>query len=131
MSPVQAKLLIQVLQDRYDVNTIGIFIANGSRIDRYTLERFYGPYYYFKDSHKRARKEIREFGFCTCTKEGFKEYYIVPSGRFKIRNDTTLDGEVGSLSDVSKGKLKTIFAANQKQKFGNRMLANRMMNLLV
>ena len=55
----------------------------------------------------------------------------MPTGRFRIQNDTTLGGEPGSLSDLSKGKLKTLFAANQKQKFGNRMLANRMMDLLV
>ena len=130
-APAQANMFTKMLHDRYQVRTIGIYLIPGTRVDRYTLERYFGWYSYYKAEHQRARKEIREFGFCTVKNAGFEEYYIMPTGRFRIQNDTTLAGEPGSLSDLSKGKLKTLFAANQKQKFGNRMLANRMMNLLV
>jgi hypothetical protein len=46
----------------------------------------------------------------------------------KISDDTSLPEDA---KGISKGKLKTIFAKNQKNKFGNRVLANRMMDLLV
>jgi hypothetical protein len=125
---LQADLLLRVLKDRFDINTIGIYVDNDNRVSRKLLEKYLGWYSYNKIAHQKKRAEIRQNGFCTITTAGFDEYYIIPLGSMKISDDTSLPEDA---KGISKGKLKTIFAKNQKNKFGNRVLANRMMDLLV
>ncbi|MDP7366501.1 MAG: hypothetical protein QGH83_04485, partial [Candidatus Pacebacteria bacterium] len=125
---LQTDLLLRVLKDRFDINTIGIYVDNDNRVSRKLLEKYLGWYSYNKIAHQKKRAEIRQNGFCTITTAGFDEYYIIPLGSMKISDDTSLPEDA---KGISKGKLKTIFAKNQKNKFGNRVLANRMMDLLV
>ena len=124
----QTDLLLRVLKDRFDINTIGIYVDNENRVSRKVLEKYLGWYSCNKIAHQKKRTEIRQNGFCTITTAGFDEYYIIPLGSMKISDDTSLPEDA---KGISKGKLKTIFAKNQKNKFGNRVLANRMMDLLV
>ena len=125
---LQTDLLLRVLKDRFDINTIGIYVDNDNRVSRKLLEKYLGWYSCNKIAHQKKRAEIRQNGFCTITTAGFDEYYIIPLGSMKISDDTSLPEDA---KGISKGKLKTIFAKNQKNKFGNRVLANRMMDLLV
>ena len=125
---LQTDLLLRVLKDRFDINTIGIYVDNENRVSRKLLEKYLGWYSCNKIAHQKKRAEIRQNGFCTITTAGFDEYYIIPLGSMKISDDTSLPEDA---KGISKGKLKTIFAKNQKNKFGNRVLANRMMDLLV
>ena len=55
----------------------------------------------------------------------------MPTGKIEIQDDYGLPLEDGEASDMSKGKLKNIFAKNQKSKFGNRVMVNRMVDLIV
>jgi len=76
----------------------------------------------------QVRKGVKRDGFATIKElAGYNEYYIVPTGSTVIE-----DGSLGDIdADITKGKLKTLFAKAQKGKFGSRILADKMMNWLV
>ena len=58
---------------------------------------------------------------------GYNEYYIVPAGTMGIHDA----GILGVDENTSKGQLKTAFMKSQKNKFGSRILADRMLTLIV
>ena len=127
----QVNLLIRLLREDHNVNTIGIFLDNESRgksVKRKHIEKYLGWFNYNKDAHIKVRQGVKKEGFATIKDlAGYNEYYIVPTGSTIIE-----DGRLGDIdADISKGKLKTLFAKAQKGKFGSRILADRMMNWLV
>jgi hypothetical protein len=123
--------LVRLLKHRYGINTIGIFLDSGNRgLSRNALEKYLGWYSYNKEDHKKARLQCRKEGFATIQTAGYDEYYMVPMGSQEIVDDTSLPLEDGEAFDMTKGKLKSIFSKNQKRKFGNRILANRIMDLI-
>ena len=127
----QVNLLIRLLRDDHNVNTIGIFLDNESRgksVKRKHIEKYLGWFNYNKDAHGVVRAGVKKNGFATIKDlAGYNEYYIVPTGSTIIE-----DGRIGDVdADITKGKLKTLFAKAQKGKFGSRILADRMMNWLV
>ena len=127
----QVNLLIRLLRDDHNVNTIGIFLDNESRgktVKRKHLEKYLGWFNYNKEGHMQVRKGLKKDGFVTIKElAGYNEYYIVPTGSTIIE-----DGRLGDIdADITKGKLKTLFAKAQKGKFGSRILADRIMNLLI
>jgi len=123
----QVQFLLQLMKDKYGINTIGIFLTSGKSVDRNILEKYLGWYSFNKAKHQRARKQVRSEGFATVTSAGYDEYYVIPTGRNQLSDDGM--GEVAE--DISKSKLKKLFATSQKGKTGNRYLANRMMDLIV
>jgi len=127
----QVNLLIRLLREDHNVNTIGIFLDNESRgksVKRKHIEKYLGWFNYNKDAHIKVRQGVKKEGFATIKDlAGYNEYYIVPTGSTIIE-----DGRLGDIdADISKGKLKTLFAKAQKGKFGSRILADKMMNWLV
>ena len=126
----QAQFLLRLLKDRCDINTIGIFLDSNRHLGRGLLEKYLGWYSMNRAAHKNARKECRTNGFATVKTSGFDEYYLVPSGSVQISDETGLDIDRDEASAMKKGQLKNLFAKNQKRKFGNRVLANRMMDLI-
>jgi hypothetical protein len=126
----QSQFLLRLLKDRYDINTIGIFLDSNRQLGRGLLERYLGWFSMNRAAHKKARKECRTHGFATVKTGGFDEYYLVPSGSVQISDETGLDIDRDEASAMKKGQLKNLFAKNQKRKFGNRVLANRMMDLI-
>jgi hypothetical protein len=127
----QAIFLTKILKERFNVNTIGIYLDSSSKsLNRTLLDKYLGWYSYNREDHKKARKECRETGFATITTAGYDEYYLIPTGNINIETDTSLPIEDGAGADMTKGKLRTLFAKNQKRKFGNRILANRMLDLI-
>ena len=127
----QVNLLIRLLRDDHNVNTIGIFLDNESRgksVNRRRLEKYLGWYNFNKDAHTKVRLGVKKDGFATIKDlAGYNEYYIIPTGSTIIE-----DGRIGDVDeDITKGKLKTLFAKAQKGKFGSRILADKMMNWLV
>jgi len=123
----QVQFLLTLLKDKYGINTIGIFLTPGTTITKNILEKYLGWYSYEKGKHRRARKQVRDEGFATVKSAGYDEYYIIPTGRNQLTDEGM--GEVAD--DISKAKLKKLFAKTQKGKTGNRYLANRMMDLIV
>ena len=127
----QVNLLIRLLRDDYNVNTIGIFLDNESRgksVKRKHIEKYLGWHNYNREAHAKVRLGVKKNGFATIKElAGYNEYYIVPTGSTIIE-----DGRIGEVdADITKGKLKTLFAKAQKGKFGSRILADKMMNWLV
>jgi hypothetical protein len=127
----QVEFLIKLLKVRNDINTIGIYLESGNTIGRRTMEKYLGWYTFNRDLHKKIRKQGRTNGFITIKTSGFDEYYIMPTGKTAIQDYYGLPLEDGEASDMAKGKLKNIFAKNQKSKFGNRVMVNRMIDLIV
>jgi len=127
----QVAFLIKLLRVRNDINAIGIYLDAGNTVGRKTMEKYLGWYNYNRDLHKKIRKQGRKDGFITIRSAGYDEYYIMPTGRIEIQDDYGLPLEDGEASNMSKGKLKNIFAKNQKSKFGNRVMVNRMVDLIV
>ena len=127
----QSEFLIKLLKVRNDINAIGIFLEAGNTVGRRTMEKYLGWYSFAKDLHKKVRRQGRADGFITIKTSGFDEYYILPTGKIRIQDEYGLPLEDGEASDMTKGKLKNIFAKNQKSKYGNRVMVNRMMDLIV
>ncbi len=127
----QVTFLVTLLKDRFGINNIGIYLDGWSRtVSRGTLEKYLGWFQYNKEAHQKVRKQARQDGFCTVINAGWDEYYIMPVSRMAISEQDGLPHEDGSLHDMKVGKLKSIFAKNQKQKFGNRIMVNRIMDLI-
>ena len=123
----QVQFLLKLMKDKYGVNTIGIFLVAGRNVNKSVLEKYLGWVSVNRAKHQRARKQVRTEGFAAVTSAGYDEYYIIPTGRNQLSDDGL--GEVAD--DISKSKLKKLFATSQKGKTGNRYLANRMMDLIV
>ena len=127
----QVNLLIRLLREDLNVNTIGIFLdleSRGKSVKRKHIEKYLGWFNFNREAHAKVRAGVKKNGFATIKDiAGYNEYYIVPTGSTVIE-----DGRLGEVdADISKGKLKTLFAKAQKGKFGSRILADKMLNLLV
>ena len=120
----QCMFLLALLKDRYGINNVGIFLDSAARIQRRTLEKYLGWHNYNKEKHQIARKSIRKDGFATITTAGFDEYYIMPTGKMQIHDGT------GFVVDENwtASKIKRAFAKSLNQKFGSRVLVDRLMN---
>ena len=123
----QVQFLLKLMKDKYGINTIGIFLVDGKTVNRGILEKYLGWYSFNKNAHMRARKQVRTEGFATVKSAGYDEYYVIPTMRNQLSDEGL--GEVAD--DISKSKLRKLFATSQKGKTGNRYLANRMMDLIV
>jgi len=126
----QCAFLLRLLKDRYDINTIGIFLDSNPSLGRGLLEKYLGWYSMNRTAHKKARKDCRTNGFAVVRSAGFDEYYLVPSRSVEISDETGLSIEAGEAATMKKGQLRSLFAKNQKRKFGNRIMVNRMMDLI-
>ena len=125
----QVVFLLTILKDRYDINTIGIFLTSERGLPRSLLEQYLGWFSFNRALHKDARKECKTAGFATIRNAGYDEYYLVPTGTVQI-DDSGIPLEDGAGENLTKGKLKSIFVKSQKRKFGNRILVNQMMDLI-
>ena len=131
MYAAQVRLLVRLLRESHQVRTLGIFLDNdstGKAIKRRTLEKWLGWYNYNKELYAEVRKGAKKNGFATIPTQycAYDEFYVVPAGTMKITDDGLIDVD----ENTSKGKLKTAFMKSQKGKFGSRILADRMMNLI-
>jgi len=125
---IQTRAIIQMMKDRHNLNVVGIFLdgnAQGRRLTMRTLELMIGQRYFNKAAHKEARSHCRKHGFAPIKTISYDEFYIVPVGT--IRED---GGELNIEEGMSVGKMKAVFAKNQKTKFGNKMLVNRMTDII-
>ena len=127
----QVIFLLRVMRDRYGINTIGIFLdssSHGKSVRRKLLETHLGWYSMNKEAHAKVRAGIKKDGFATIKDtSGYNEYYIVPCGSLGISDA----GIHGVDENTTKGKLKTAFMKSQKNKFGSRILADRMLSLII
>ena len=121
----QVVFLLDLLKDRYGVNCIGIFLNSGNTVARRLLEKYVGWVSYNREVHQKIRQGLRKDGFATISNAGWNEYYIMPTGKMKMKNLND-DYEVDPNATV--GKIKTAFTKSLNKKFGSRVLVDRMMN---
>ena len=117
-----------LLKDRYDVNIIGLYLdghSNGKTVRQSVLEMFLGWKYYNKEKFQKVRKELRQNGMASLPWTCYDEFYIVPVGKLR---DTSGDLDIDGTMTV--GKIKNAFKKNQNAKFGNKILVNRMMDVM-
>jgi hypothetical protein len=120
------RAILNLLKDRYNINIVGIFLDGGSnRISQRTLDGFLGRKYFNPEAHKKARAEIRKDGVAGLESIGYNEFYIMPVGKMKEEASELEIDETWTAS-----KMKNAFKKNQSKKFGNKVLVNRMMNII-
>ena len=127
-SKLQERAVLSLLKDRHGINIVGIFLdaaSRGKRILQRTLEDFIGWKYYNKDAHKAAREMCRKTGIAAIQTKGYDEYYIIPVGTIR-----DIEPEAEITGDMTVGKIKNAFKKNQNTKFGNKVLVNRMMEII-
>ena len=125
---LQERAVLALLKDRYDINIIGLFLdggSNGRTVRQGTLEMFLGWRYYNKEKFIKARQEIRKNGMAALPWMCYDEFYLVPVGKLR---DTSGDLDIDGTMTV--GKIKNAFKKNQNAKFGNKVLVNRMMDVM-
>ena len=125
---IQERAIIQMMKDRHNLNVVGIFLdgtAQGRRLTVRTLDLMIGQRYWNKASHKEARTHCRKHGFAPIKVTSYDEFYLVPVGT--LRED---GGDLSIEEGMSVGKMKSVFSKNQKTKFGNKMLVNRMTEII-
>jgi 5S rRNA maturation endonuclease (ribonuclease M5) len=127
-SKLQERAVLSLLKDRHDINIVGIFLdasSHGKRILQRTLEDFIGWKYYNVEAHKAARAMCKKTGIAAIQTKGYDEYYIIPMGTIKdVFTELEIDGS------MTVGKIKNAFKKNQNTKFGNKVLVNRMMDII-
>ena len=79
----------------------------------------------FPEEHKRAREEARKTGVATVPVPAFDEYYLVPVGSISEH-----DGDLEITEEMTASKMKNVFVKHQTQKFGNKILVNKMMDII-
>ena len=125
---VAEKQIMALLKERYGFRNIGMFLdgnSNGRTIKQKTLEEYLGWKYHNQKEFVRVKAELKKYGMGTVPVPSFDEYYLVPVG--KIR-DT--DEELVIEEDWTAGEIKTAFSKHQTQRFGNKVLVNRMMDII-
>jgi len=125
---VVEKQIMGMLKDRYGFRNIGLFLdgeSNGRRIKQRKLEDFIGWKSSNPKGHIQARKELRQTGVASVPVPAFDEYYIVPVGKImEVEDDLQIE------TDWTASKMKNVFAKHQSQKFGNKVLVNKMMDII-
>ena len=127
-SKLQERAVLSLLKDRHNINIVGIFLdgsSTGKRILQRTLEDFIGWKYFNKEGHKAAREMCKKTGIAAIQTKGYDEYYIIPVGT--IRDEST---ELDIDGSMTASKIKNAFKKNQNTKFGNKVLVNRMMDII-
>ena len=120
------RAIMSQLRDRYGINIIGIFLdGSGHRVSQRDLERYLGWKQYNPKGHKEARAEIRKSGVAPLPCFGYDEFYLVP-----VKKLQDVDVELHIEEDWTSGKIKNAFKKNQTHKFGNKVLVNRMMDII-
>ena len=127
-SKLQERAVLSLLKDRHNINIVGIYLdahSRGRRIMQRTLEDFIGWKYYNQEAFKAAREMCRKTGIAAIQTKGYDEYYIIPVGTIR-----DIEPEAEITGDMTVGKIKNAFKNNQKGKFGNKVLVNRMMEII-
>ena len=125
---VEETAILKMLKDRYDINVIGLFLdgrSNGKSLRNKTLEKYLGYKRWNYSKHFAVRAEVKKNGVGTVFFPGHDEYYLVPVGSIQ-EEENVLEID----SDWTAGKIKNAFKKNLNKKFGNKVLVNKMMDII-
>ena len=115
------------LKDKYKINTIGLFIdGNSSRsLSKKTIEKYLGWRDHNLSKWTKLRSEVKKTGVAKVKRMGYDDYYLVPVGKLKDESE-----ELEIDNDWSAAKIKNAFAKNLTQRFGNKVLVNKMIDII-
>lgn len=125
---VEETAILKMLKDRYDINVIGLFLdgnSNGKSLRNKTLEKYLGYKRWNYSKHYAVRADVKKNGVGTVFFPGHDEYYLVPVGSIQ-EEENVLEID----SDWTAGKIKNAFKKNLNKKFGNKVLVNKMMDII-
>ena len=119
--------LLQSLQDRHQIKTIGFFICCGSYLARHLkYNEDVTNNFDNNDDLSTFVKKIRKEKFGILDKYGYEDYYIIVGGR-----ELDTDSEEFEVDDnATKGKLTTAFKKHTKSKTMNRVLLTRFIDTI-
>jgi len=117
------KALLENIQKRYGVKTLGFFIADGSSNFWYKISdaRVDGEGYgmYDNDDRKPYNRQYAKYKCVTFQDTlGYNEYYIVKNGKFLNTEDDGFD----VAEDATKGQIQSQFKKYSKSKKNNKTL---------
>jgi len=118
-----------LLAEKYDTRIIGIFLESGRNksVSSSTLSRFVGPKFVNMERHKELRTQVRKTGVASLPFPGYDEFHIVPVAKMVDVEDNALEGIT---EDMTTGKIKRLFAKSQDNKTGNKILVNKIMEVI-
>jgi hypothetical protein len=112
--------ILEAIGDRCDVNTIGFFIMSDKARDiKHQASRF-GIYDF------DVVRNIRSNKFLEVKSAGYDSYFLIPGGKSLETAPEGIDADAGA----SKSKLKTAFMKASNAKTANRVLLNRVMEIV-
>src|SRR5210317_1625334 len=119
--------VINYLKDKYKINTIGMFIdGNSSRsLTKKTIEKYLGWRDHNLSKWTKLRNEVKKTGVAKVNLMGYDDYYLVPVGKLRDEGE-----ELQIDNDCSAAKIKNAFAKNLTQRFGNKVLVNKMIDII-
>lgn len=116
----QTRMLIKMIKDRHQVNTVGFYICHNSKRDLYWAVRSNSKVeneYVVIEQMKRA---FRADGFFSLSGTGRDEMFIIPKSKMKIQ-----DTDLAASGDMTARKLASQFGKYLNQKKTSRVLLNR------
>lgn len=119
--------VMNYLKDKYKINTIGMFIdGNSSRsLTKKTIEKYLGWRDHNLSKWTKLRSEVKKTGVAKVNVMGYDNYYLVPVGKFRDEGE-----ELQIDNDWSAAKITKAFSKNLTQRFGNKVLVNKMIDII-
>jgi hypothetical protein len=120
---VMTEMLLKVLQEQHNVNTIGFYVVNNLR-RMYELESMIGEYKDWNDKQSKIAKVKSQFNKEKCadvTSGGYNKYFLLNGKDMKVEN-TDLSG----VNEAMKlGKIRQLFSKSMKGRIVSRSLLNK------
>lgn len=120
--------LLQSLQDRHGIKTIGFFICSPSAISRHLRYSHQNYLEEFDNDQEMTNfiKKVKKEKYGIIDKYGYAEYYIVVGGRDLDTESDEFDVD----KDSTKGKLTTAFKKHTRSKTMNRVVLTRFIDTI-
>jgi len=116
-------LILSVLKDRYDINTLGFYVVK--RLNRmWELDSMIGDYKDFTDKQNKLAKIKKTFNkdkSVAVTKPGYNRYFLLNGKKMNVEN-----ADLSDVKDTMKvGKIKQLFSKSMKGRIVSRTLLNK------
>ena len=116
-------LLLNVLRNQYNVNTVGFYIVKNLR-RMWDLETMVGKYKDWNDKQTKILKLKKQFNKEKCAdvvKDGYNRYFLLNGKDLGVEN-TDLSGVN---ENMKSGKIKQLFSKSMKGRIVSRTLLNK------
>ena len=116
-------LLLDVLKDQYDINTIGFYVVK--RLNRvWELDQYIGNYKDWTDKQSKILKLKKQFTkekMAAVSKPGYNKYFLLNGKQLAVEN-----ADLSTVNDgMTTGKIKQLFSKSMKGRIVSRSLLNK------